>query len=279
MSPRSRAHRVAAAARSRHHRPGRALLSVKTSTFSDAGLHATTRRLRPMFAALSRPFRPALSRRSVFIQVEKTPNPFSLKFLPSQPVKLGAETSSGFHFTKGDSESNKSPLARKLFTIDHITGVFIQQDFVTVSKNDEGAWSTIKPHVFSHLMDFFAEGVDAVSADDESTPRDTEILDTDSEVVAMIKELIEVRIRPAVQEDGGDIFYRGFDEATGLVQVELAGSCVGCPSSSVTLTNGVENMLMHYVEEVRGIENVTPAGDEDDFKLSFDPPDNPHVSI
>ena len=217
--------------------------------------------------------------RSVFIQVEKTPNPFSLKFLPSQPVKLGAETSSGFHFTKGDAESNKSPLARKLFTVDHLTGVFIPQDFVTVSKNDEGAWSTIKPHVFSHLMDFFAEGVDAVSADDESTPRDTEILDTDSEVVAMIKELIEVRIRPAVQEDGGDIFYRGFDEATGLVQVELAGSCVGCPSSSVTLTNGVENMLMHYVEEVRGIENVTPAGDEDDFKLSFDPPDNPHVSI
>jgi len=150
---------------------------------------------------------------------------------------------------------------------------------VCATQNDEGAWSTIKPHVFSHLMDFFAEGVDAVSADDESTPRDTEILDTDSEVVAMIKELIEVRIRPAVQEDGGDIFYRGFDESTGLVQVELAGSCVGCPSSSVTLTNGVENMLMHYVEEVRGIENVTPAGDEDEFKLSFDPPDNPHVSI
>ena len=95
--------------------------------------------------------------RSVFIQVEKTPNPFSLKFLPSQPVKLGAETSSGFHFTKGDAEANKSPLARKLFTVDHVTGVFIQQDFVTVSKNDEGAWSTIKPHVFSHLMDFFAE--------------------------------------------------------------------------------------------------------------------------
>ena len=72
--------------------------------------------------------------RSVFIQVEKTPNPFSLKFLPSQPVKLGAETTSGFHFTKGDPESNKSPLARKLFTVDHVTGVFIQQDFVTVSK-------------------------------------------------------------------------------------------------------------------------------------------------
>lgn len=210
--------------------------------------------------------------RSVFIQVEKTPNPFSLKFLPSQPVKLGAETSSGFHFTKGDAEAAKSPLARRLFTVDHVTGLFVAQDFITVSKDDAGAWSTIKPHVFSHLMDFFAEGVDAVSASDESTPKDTEILDSDSEVVAMIKELIEVRIRPAVQEDGGDIFYRGFDEGTGLVQVELAGSCVGCPSSASTLTNGVENMLMHYVEEVRGIEDVTPSDDADDFKLSFDPP-------
>jgi len=217
--------------------------------------------------------------RSVFIQVEKTPNPFSLKFLPSQPVKLGAETSSGFHFTKGDAEAAKSPLARRLFTVDHVTGLFVAQDFITVSKDDAGAWSTIKPHVFSHLMDFFAEGVDAVSASDESTPKDTEILDSDSEVVAMIKELIEVRIRPAVQEDGGDIFYRGFDEGTGLVQVELAGSCVGCPSSASTLTNGVENMLMHYVEEVRGIEDVTPSDDADDFKLSFDPPDSPHLSV
>ena len=148
---------------------------------------------------------------------------------------------------------------------------------VTVSKDEEGAWATIKPHVFSHIMDFFAEGSDAIASGD-AVASDTEILDTDSEVVAMIKELIEVRIRPAVQEDGGDIFFRGFDDATGIVSVELAGSCVGCPSSSVTLNNGVENMLMHYVEEVKGIENVTPEEEADEFKLSFAPQDS-HLSI
>mmetsp|Transcript_27707 Transcript_27707/g.85669 ORF Transcript_27707/g.85669 Transcript_27707/m.85669 type:complete len:238 (-) Transcript_27707:356-1069(-) len=215
--------------------------------------------------------------RSVFIQVEKTPNPFSLKFLPSQPVKLGAETTSGFHFTKGEPEALRSPLARKLFSIDNVTGIFVASDFVTVSKDEEGAWATIKPHVFSHIMDFFAEGSDAIASGD-AVASDTEILDTDSEVVAMIKELIEVRIRPAVQEDGGDIFFRGFDDATGIVSVELAGSCVGCPSSSVTLNNGVENMLMHYVEEVKGIENVTPEEEADEFKLSFAPQDS-HLSI
>jgi Fe-S cluster biogenesis protein NfuA len=86
---------------------------------------------------------------------------------------------------------------------------------------------------------------------------DTTILDTDSEVVATIKELLESRVRPAVQEDGGDIFYEGFDEVKGIVRVRLAGSCVGCPSSSITLKNGVENMLMHYIPEVKGIEEVS----------------------
>ena len=232
-----------------------------------------------MFAALSRPFRPALSRRGVFIQVEKTPNPFSLKFVPSQAV-LGEEhqDKSGFHFHRGDTEYLRSPLAKKLFAIDEVTGIFLARDFVTVSKNEDGAWATIKPHVFGHIMDFYAEGLPAVE-DALPAASDTLITDDDSEVVAMIKELVEARIRPAVQEDGGDIFFRGFDEATGVVKVELAGSCVGCPSSSVTLRNGVENMLMHYIAEVKAIENVTPEDDADDFKLSFNPPDNPHLSI
>ena len=218
-------------------------------------------------------------RRGVFIQVEKTPNPFSLKFLPSQPV-LGSEhkDKSGFHFHRGDKEYLRSPLARKLFQIDDVTGIFVANEFVTVSKNEDGAWAAIKPEVFSHIMDFYAEGGKAVE-DEVAANTDTLITDDDSEVVAMIKELIEARIRPAVQEDGGDIFFRGFDEATGVVKVELAGSCVGCPSSSVTLRNGVENMLMHYIAEVKAIENVTPEDDADDFKLSFNPPDSPHLSI
>jgi len=218
-------------------------------------------------AARPRAWRLAL--RSVFIQVEKTPNPQSLKFLPSQPV-LPAETaanSSGFHFSLEDKEYLRSPLAKKLLTIHDVSSVFIGKDFVTISKDRGGAWPVIKPHVFAHLMDWYAEGTLAV--EDEIRATDTTILDDDSEVVAMIKELIEARIRPAVQEDGGDIFYRDFNDATGIVSVELAGSCVGCPSSSVTLRNGVENMLKHYIPEVKGIENIGPDDDDDTYKLTF----------
>ena len=108
-------------------------------------------------------------------------------------------------------------------------------------------------------MDFYASGKPALSAVAEIT--DTTIFDDDSEVVALIKEILEARIRPAVQEDGGDIRYVGFDEQTGIVQVKLAGSCVGCPSSSVTLKNGVENMLMHYIEEVTAVEALEEEGE------------------
>jgi len=109
--------------------------------------------------------------------------------------------------------------------------------------------------VFSAILDFFAEGKEVVQ--ENPLVSDTTVLDDDNEVVATIKELIESRVRPSVQEDGGDIFYMGFDEITGIVKVRLAGSCVGCPSSAVTLRNGVENMLMHYIPEVKGIEDVT----------------------
>ena len=109
-------------------------------------------------------------------------------------------------------------------------------------------------------MDFYASGDPALRGEPEIT--DTTILDDDDEVVAMIKELLETRIRPAVQEDGGDIRYVGFEEESGIVTVQLAGSCVGCPSSSVTLKNGVENMLMHYIPEVSGV--VSLEEEEDD---------------
>ena len=112
-------------------------------------------------------------------------------------------------------------------------------------------------------MDFYASGQMAML--DSPSITDTTILDDDSEVVAMIKELLESRIRPAVQEDGGDIKYVSFEEDSGIVTVKLAGSCVGCPSSSVTLKNGVENMLMHYIPEVRSVVSLDEGeGDEDD---------------
>lgn len=123
----------------------------------------------------------------------------------------------------------------------------------------------MRPDIFSTLMDFFDSNQDVLL--DQPLITDTTILEDDDEVVAMIKELIEARIRPAVQEDGGDIRYVDFAEDTGIVTVQLAGSCVGCPSSSVTLKQGVENMLMHYIPEVTSViatEEETEEGGEND---------------
>ena len=134
--------------------------------------------------------------------------------------------------------------------------MFLGSDFITITKSKDDSWQVLKPLVFSQILDFYAdENAKAYIPDDISNPlvSDTAILESDSQIVATIKELLESRVRPAVQEDGGDIFYAGFDEENGIVKVRLAGSCVGCPSSSVTLRNGVENMLMHYIAEVKGI--------------------------
>lgn len=147
----------------------------------------------------------------------------------------------------------KSPLATKLFKIDGVKAVYFGSDFVTVTKYAEHKWQLMRPEIFSTLMDFFETPNFKVMLD-APLITDTTILDDDDEVVAMIKELIEDRIRPAVQEDGGDIRYKGFDETTGMVTVQLAGSCVGCPSSSITLKQGVENMLMHYIPEVTAVQ-------------------------
>lgn len=202
-------------------------------------------------------------RRGLFIQTEKTPNPDAVKFLPGISV-LPPEHGSGLFLQKVDREFQRSPLAVRLFAITGVSNVFFGADFVTVGRisPDHASvtdpadvdWSELKPQVFSTLMDCFNEGVLVV--DDTPVVSDTTILDDDDEIVAMIKELLETRIRPAVQEDGGDIFYAGFDEGTGVVRVQLAGSCQGCPSSSVTLKSGVENMLMHYIPEVTAVESV-----------------------
>lgn len=194
--------------------------------------------------------------RSLFIQTENTPNPESVKFLPGRPVldvDEGGEAGAGFFAVKADkAEVARSPLAKALFEVDGVKSIYLGSDFLTVTKSAESHWEHIRTPVFGAIMDFYASGKPALSAVAEIT--DTTIFDDDSEVVALIKEILEARIRPAVQEDGGDIRYVSFDEQTGIVQVKLAGSCVGCPSSSVTLKNGVENMLMHYIEEVTAVE-------------------------
>lgn len=192
--------------------------------------------------------------RSMFIQTETTPNDDSLKFIPG--VTVMGDGSAEFLDTRS---AIPSPLAIRLMGIEGVKAVFYGPDFVTVSKDSENPWSVLKPEIYSILMEFFSSGQALFrSAEDRENagPQDTRILDTDSETVAMIKELLETRVRPAIMEDGGDIEYRGFDEE-GLVKVKLKGSCRGCDSSTVTLKSGIERMLMHYIPEVKGVEQVS----------------------
>lgn len=195
----------------------------------------------------------------MFIQTESTPNEDSLKFLPGRQVM-----ESGTHEFLDTRSSMASPLAKKLFNIPGVVSVFYGPDFVTVSKDAEHQWPILKPEIYSSIMEFFTSG-HPLFTDPESAAgsQDTVILDTDSEVVAMIKELLDTRVRPAIQEDGGDLEYRGFGEDTdGIVKVKLKGSCRGCDSSTVTLKSGIERMLMHYIPEVKGVEQVLDPEEE-----------------
>ncbi|XP_074585265.1 nifU-like protein 4, mitochondrial isoform X2 [Curcuma longa] len=186
-----------------------------------------------------------LERRSMFIQTQSTPNPLSLMFYPGKPVmEIG---SSDFPSVR---TAMISPLAKSLFGIDGVTRVFFGSDFVTVTKSEEASWDFLKPEIFAAIMDFYSSGKPLFLDSNVVASMDTAIQEDDSEIVAMIKELLETRIRPAVQDDGGDIEYRGFDLDTGIVKLKMQGACSGCPSSSVTLKSGIENMLMHYVPEV-----------------------------
>ncbi|KAF7797800.1 hypothetical protein EIP86_009005 [Pleurotus ostreatoroseus] len=204
------------------------------------------------------PERP-IQNRSMFIQTETTPNEDSLKFIPGVPVM--EDGTAEFIDTRS---ALKSPLAIRLMGIEGVTEVFYGPDFVTVSKDSENTWAVLKPEIYSILMEFFSSGQPLFRSEEDresAGPQDTRILDTDSETVAMIKELLETRVRPAIMEDGGDIEYRGFTDE-GIVQVKLKGSCRGCDSSTVTLKSGIERMLMHYIPEVKGVEQVLDKEEE-----------------
>eukprot|EP01040_Poterioochromonas_malhamensis_P008185 gene8188-8854_t len=219
---------------------------------------------------------------NIFIQTETTPNPQSLKFLPQDKEVLPEAFGTGIHFdsptvnslSRSDQQEPvvySSPLVSKLFKeVTGVKSVFLGNNFISVTKDAKENWNNLKPLIYAQIFDHYASN-EAIILEEtkkgggsDRVSSDTTILDSDDEVVAAIKELIETRVRPSVQEDGGDIFYAGFDVETGIVKVRLAGSCVGCPSSSITLRNGVENMLMHYIPEVRGIMEVGANGEESD---------------
>ena len=194
--------------------------------------------------------------RSMFIRVQETPNPSSLKFIPGCEV-----LENGTVDFPSPSHGYRSPLARQLFRIDGIQSVFFGKDFITITrKDDEISWTLLKPDVFATIMDFFSSNLPILTDDQQA--EDTAPSEEDDDVVALIKELLDSRIRPTVQEDGGDIIYMGFDSETGIVKLKLQGSCSNCPSSSVTLKHGVQNMMQFYIPEVNGIEEVTDLLDE-----------------
>ncbi|KAI3809259.1 hypothetical protein L1987_25230 [Smallanthus sonchifolius] len=188
-------------------------------------------------------------RRTMFIETQSTPNPLSLMFYPGKPVmEVG---SADFPNAR---TAMSSPLANDLYGVDGITRVFFGSDFVTVTKSEDVSWDFLKPEIFAAIMEFYSSGKPLFLDSATSTSMDTAIHEDDSEIVAMIKELLETRIRPSVQDDGGDIEYIGFDPESGVVKLKMQGACSGCPSSSVTLKSGIENMLMHYVPEVKAVE-------------------------
>lgn len=197
-------------------------------------------------------------RRTMFIQTQSTPNPSSLMFYPGKSVmEVGSADFPNVRSALG------SPLAKSIYSIDGVVRVFFGSDFVTVTKSDDVSWDILKPEIFAAVMDFYSSGEPLFLDSQAAAAKDTAISEDDSETVAMIKELLETRIRPAVQDDGGDIEYCGFDPESGIVKLRMQGACSGCPSSSVTLKSGIENMLMHYVSEVKGVEQEFDGEDEE----------------
>ena len=216
------------------------------------------RLVRPFARPLGMRLAPAW-RRSIFIQTVDTPNPDSLMFYPQVPI-----LEHGSMDIPNLKAAAKSPLARALFMVDGVTGVFLSQEFVTVNKRADVPWTEVKPAAFETMMDFFASGRPVVE-EGQAERKDTAIEEDDDEVVIMIKEIIDTHIRPSVAQDGGDVEYVGFED--GVVMVKMQGSCSGCPSSGATLKGGIERMLMHYVPEVT---NVVAVDDDDLSRINMD---------
>lgn len=188
----------------------------------------------------------------MLIETETTPNPSTLKFLPGRPVMTG-----GTRDFATPEEAEASPLADALFGLGDVEGVFFGSDFVSVTAAPGSDWRTLKPDVLSVLLDHFSGDMPlfrpgnagAIAIEDE-TADDPE----DADIVSQIKELIDTRVRPAVANDGGDIIYRGFQQGT--VFLKMQGACAGCPSSTATLKQGIEQLLKYYVPEVTEVRAV-----------------------
>jgi len=185
----------------------------------------------------------------MFIQTESTPNPATLKCLPGQAV-LDTGTAD---FTTADG-ARTSPLAERIFSVTGVTGVFFGNDFVTVTKADAIEWDHIKPAILGAIMEHYQSGQPVILGGADTTSGHAAHSGEDSEIINQIKELLDTRVRPAVAQDGGDITFHGFDR--GVVYLHMQGACAGCPSSTITLKMGIENLLRHYIPEVTEVRPV-----------------------
>ena len=179
------------------------------------------------------------------IQIEQTPNPDSLKFLSQKILsKVGTE-----EFKKSNLKNIKIPFIKELLNFSGVELVLISDNFLTVKKEKNVSWDSLKPMIISQLNDYFEKTKDPILTDNIK-----EIKSDDNETISKIKDVLDTKIRPAVARDGGDIKFKSFDN--GVVKVELQGACSGCPSSIMTLKQGVQNLLKHYVKEVNSVEAI-----------------------
>ena len=184
----------------------------------------------------------------MFIQTETTPNPATLKFLPGRTVLEGGSVD----FPDQEAAA-PSPLARRLFEIEGVSGVFLGPDFISVTKAG-GDWQHLRPAVLGAIMEHFLSGAPAIEGTSGDSGHDEASSGRDGETISAIKELLDTRVRPAVAQDGGDITFHDYRD--GVVFLHMRGACAGCPSSTATLKNGIENLLKHFLPEIREVRAV-----------------------
>ena len=177
----------------------------------------------------------------MFVQTQKTPNPNSLKFLPGRKVS----NSGPYEILNKDKTTNH--LIRNILSINGVTGIFLGEDFLSINKKEKEKWENIQHIVISYINEYYAEGNEFIIDESFNSPK----LENFNEIEKKIIQILETKIRPAVARDGGDIIFKEFNN--GQVKVELQGSCSGCPSSIMTLKKGVENLLCHYIPEVKEV--------------------------
>ncbi len=177
----------------------------------------------------------------MFVQTQKTPNPNSIKFFPGKKVSL-----SGSYEIINKNESNNE-LIRNILSINGVTGIFLAEEFLSVNKKDEINWDDLKHIIISFINEYYAEGREYIVSNAQENNSENDLKEIEKKIV----KILETKVRPAVEKDGGDIKFKNYEN--GIVTVQLQGSCSGCPSSKMTLKQGVQNLLCHYIPEIKEV--------------------------